>query len=272
MADILFKCSACSRHLIGNAAVIGTVIACTDCGQQIFVPKSAIWFKCSKCQAELAAPSGLIGEPFHCPSCRERVVVPQQSTATPASRVTAWPKADLLFKCSACSRHLAVSAANVGAVVACKACKQQIIIPKPSIVFKCQKCQAELVAPPSLGGEAFDCPHCQGSFVVPQHNATAPVANGKPVPKTDLLFKCSACASPLDADTSIVGAIVACPSCKQQVIVPKPSITFKCTKCLRELVAPSSLGGDTFECPRCGGTSSVPPAAIRLPQKRPGRS
>jgi len=272
MADILFKCSACSRHLVVNATVMGTVIACTECSQQIFVPKSGIWFKCSKCLAELAAPSGLVGEPFHCPNCGEDVVVPQHSTAAPAPSGKPATVADLLFTCSACARHLAVDAASVGAVVACKACKQQVIVPKTGISFKCQKCQRELVAPLSLAGQTFDCPQCEASLVVPQQSAAAPATNGKPAPKVDVLFKCSACSGQLSADVTSVGTIVACAACKQAMIVPKPNISFKCQKCLRELGATPNLGGEATECPRCGGALVVPSAAIRLPQKQTGKS
>ncbi len=89
--------------------------------------------------------------------------------------------ADILFKCSGCSAHLAVDDAGVGSILNCTTCGQQVVVPKPDIQFRCPKCQSELAAPPRLAGEPFDCPNCETGLTIP---LKSPLPLKRPTPST----------------------------------------------------------------------------------------
>lgn len=176
MADILFKCFECSRHLVAETDRIGEAVECGQCKERMLVPQPDIAFQCPKCEAELAAPADLAGEAFRCTRCEEALIVPAAGTpvadaagddAAHDADDAAAPMPDLLFKCSACPKHLAVDAGAVGKVVNCTECGQAVLVPQPGILFQCPACEAELAAPAGLAGEAFDCPNCEAALVVP---------------------------------------------------------------------------------------------------------
>jgi len=77
MADLLFKCPECSKHLAVDATSSNSTLTCPDCGQTISIPRVAILFKCPSCFHELAAPSNIAGERFHCSKCEVALVVPE---------------------------------------------------------------------------------------------------------------------------------------------------------------------------------------------------
>ena len=80
MADVLFKCGQCSKHLVIDASAAGRLVKCMDCGQVIRVPESADSFKCLSCSHDLAIPHNDVGEGFHCPKCRAELMVPTTPT------------------------------------------------------------------------------------------------------------------------------------------------------------------------------------------------
>ncbi|MDD5705618.1 MAG: hypothetical protein PHR35_06810 [Kiritimatiellae bacterium] len=123
MADILFICTGCAKHLAVDQAGVGVIIACTTCGQKVLVPNASIFFSCSHCHAELAAPPGLAGEEFNCPSCEGVLVVPMQEedesssvSEDPPETVNEQNRPDAPQVCSSCGQETAR-----GAVV-CTAC------------------------------------------------------------------------------------------------------------------------------------------------------
>ena len=167
MADILFKCFECSRHLVAETERIGEAVECGQCKERMLVPQPDIAFPCPTCKAELASPFDLAGEAFRCTKCGAGLIVPQLAAEPQEPGDAPTPMADVLFMCSACSKHLAVATAAIGAVVNCTACKQQVLVPQADIAFECPSCEANLAAPVGMAGEAFDCPNCEGSLVVP---------------------------------------------------------------------------------------------------------
>ena len=167
MADILFKCFECSRHLVAETERIGAAVVCGECKEQMLVPEPDIAFQCPKCQAQLAAPSDLAGEAFRCTKCGAGLVVPQGVAETPEMGEPTALHADMLFICSACAKHLAVDTAGVGTIVNCTECGQQVLVPQPQLSFPCPACEAELAAPSGMSGEPFDCPGCGATIIVP---------------------------------------------------------------------------------------------------------
>ncbi len=83
MADLLFKCPHCARHLVVEDSAVGETLECLACGQPVLVPKSANAFKCPSCAYDLSASTKVAGKFFHCPSCGRSLIVP----ATPTMRL-----------------------------------------------------------------------------------------------------------------------------------------------------------------------------------------
>ena len=91
MADLLFKCRHCSKHLVIDGAASGKMLKCVDCGQPIRVPRLARAFKCPTCSCELSIPPADEGEQFHCPACKAALVVPTTlTTRLPVRRTECW--------------------------------------------------------------------------------------------------------------------------------------------------------------------------------------
>lgn len=79
MADIEFKCPACTKSLTIDAKGAGKMIKCPDCGATVQVPgkpSSDVQFKCQHCGRALNAPSGKIGQACRCPDCKGISPVP----------------------------------------------------------------------------------------------------------------------------------------------------------------------------------------------------
>ena len=73
MADLVFRCSACSKSLVIDERGVGLTVQCVDCEAPLAVPAADIHFECESCGCSLAVPSGLEHTPFQCPSCDETV-------------------------------------------------------------------------------------------------------------------------------------------------------------------------------------------------------
>ena len=78
MADILFKCPHCSKHLVVGDSASGKMRKCVECSQSVQIPWIAnIEFQCPSCSCDLSAPSSIRGERFHCPNCERELNVPE---------------------------------------------------------------------------------------------------------------------------------------------------------------------------------------------------
>lgn len=87
MADILFKCPNCTKHLVVDGAAVGKTLKCVDCGSLVQVPRPTSAFKCPLCDWVLSAPSSIAGERFHCPNCDELMAMPSApETSGPSDR------------------------------------------------------------------------------------------------------------------------------------------------------------------------------------------
>ena len=84
MADLLFKCLECSKHLAVDEAAKGRSVKCVDCGKPVRVPADVSAVNCPACAWELALPPSLAGETFHCPNCDGALVVPKSSVTLSA--------------------------------------------------------------------------------------------------------------------------------------------------------------------------------------------
>jgi predicted RNA-binding Zn-ribbon protein involved in translation (DUF1610 family) len=82
MADLLFKCTECAKHLAVDAAAAGGMVECTLCGRSVLVPQPTVAFRCPKCDAELVAPDGLAREVYDCPACEAVFAVPETPEET----------------------------------------------------------------------------------------------------------------------------------------------------------------------------------------------
>ncbi|HTS17073.1 MAG TPA: hypothetical protein VMP11_05825 [Verrucomicrobiae bacterium] len=93
MADILFKCSQCGKHLVIGDSAAGLTINCSDChapvhvpqlhtpphrsfdphGNPIFTHPEASPITCPHCNVTFFAARQLLRETIHCPNCRSDI-------------------------------------------------------------------------------------------------------------------------------------------------------------------------------------------------------
>jgi len=73
MPDVFFKCEACGRHFVADAAGAGIIINCPDCNTLATIPEIANPGNCPRCQYELSYSPKMQGESVHCPGCRGEV-------------------------------------------------------------------------------------------------------------------------------------------------------------------------------------------------------
>ncbi len=173
---------------------------------------------------------------------------------------------DILFKCSKCTKTLAVDATAVGQPLACSDCGTPVEVPLPDIKYRCTSCKADLFSPQELKGETLHCPNCQNAVVVqisdadylrkrmkeldqePKtpvvHPSLTPVANHPPlVPAkmtpTVILKKFSA--KPTSAYT-----------------VENGILRFVCPHCSQPLEAEHDMADEKIECPKCANSIRVP--------------
>lgn len=77
MADVLFQCSKCSKHMCADESRIGRKFHCPDCANLVTVPPPAIVFSCAACLDHFAAADDLRGTDFLCPGCHAVMHIPE---------------------------------------------------------------------------------------------------------------------------------------------------------------------------------------------------
>ena len=75
---------------------------------------------------------------------------------------------DVLLKCPACLKHLAVDEAAKGRTVRCVDCGRPVEVPQAVVPFACPACGWALSASASCGDESFHCPNCEEPVVLPR--------------------------------------------------------------------------------------------------------
>jgi predicted RNA-binding Zn-ribbon protein involved in translation (DUF1610 family) len=114
----------------------------------------------------------------------------------------------MLFKCSVCSKSLAVDVSLLGRRFICPECQTKIHAPRPEIVFRCPKCGCDLAAPEKLEMQDFECPNCQQTITIPEMS-TVP---------------CPSCGANIELDhdyyRELAGKVFDCPECGERVPVP----------------------------------------------------
>lgn len=91
------------------------------------------------------------------------------------------------------------------------------------INFDCPACGQNLDAPPDMAGLEIVCPSCENTITIPSAESTEKAAATPQEPQPDINFDCPHCGQNLDAPPQIVGCVIACPSCSQQITVPEES-------------------------------------------------
>ncbi len=79
MADVLFQCGKCSKHMCVNASRIGKRFHCPDCASLVVVPPPAIVFPCPGCREPFAVADDLRETDFLCPSCEAVMHIPART-------------------------------------------------------------------------------------------------------------------------------------------------------------------------------------------------
>lgn len=76
MADMLFKCTNCSKVLAIDGGCLKQSVNCTDCGCALVVPAADVEYRCPHCRVRLGSPSNMAGTLCSCPSCEKDLNVP----------------------------------------------------------------------------------------------------------------------------------------------------------------------------------------------------
>lgn len=89
-----------------------------------------------------------------------------------------------------------------------------------AIAFRCPGCQKSLYAPDGKEGRPATCPNCGQKVTVP----TSPPAAAKPTPTPEptIRFRCTLCGAVHERRARFAGEIMACPSCKERIMIPRP--------------------------------------------------
>lgn len=78
MADILFKCPECGKHLAIDESGEAIPIKCPDCSKFVTVPPSIMEVSCPSCKQVLKVSSSAAGERFYCPRCSIEIQLPEK--------------------------------------------------------------------------------------------------------------------------------------------------------------------------------------------------
>lgn len=143
---------------------------------------------------------------------------------------------DLLFKCSVCSKHLAVNVTMLGRRFICPQCHTKIHAPRPSIVFHCPRCRCELTAPEKLAMQDFECPECENKIVIPEVSVVT----------------CPACDVNIELEKDyyreLAGGVLDCPECGRPIPVPVlPSSAPAPAESSDDTVLPRGFGHKTMK-------------------------
>lgn len=115
---------------------------------------------------------------------------------------------DLLFKCSICSKSLAVDTSMLGRRFVCPQCQTKIHAPTPEIIFRCVHCSCDLCAAEKLCMQDFECPHCSGNVTIPERS----------------VIQCPGCSINIELDRDyyleLAGDTIECPECAGTIPVP----------------------------------------------------
>jgi DNA-directed RNA polymerase subunit RPC12/RpoP len=76
MADVLFQCGECSKHMCVDGSRIGRRFHCPDCASLVVVPPPAIVFPCAGCRGTFAVADDLRETDFLCPNCEAVMHIP----------------------------------------------------------------------------------------------------------------------------------------------------------------------------------------------------
>jgi DNA-directed RNA polymerase subunit RPC12/RpoP len=131
--------------------------------------------RCTSCSSENRETARF------CAKCGKRLVVPASSASTVRTSevgglpATVQPSApanqptprDVIFRCSHCSKSLAIAETAVGRTYACTDCHLPVVVPEPEAQFNCPGCSRQLCAPGEVFGTNVRCPECQVEFLVP---------------------------------------------------------------------------------------------------------
>ena len=79
---------------------------------------------------------------------------------------------DILFRCKACSKNLAIEEAGAGGRVRCTDCGCAVVVPAPVLDFACPSCRCALRASDAVKGSPFQCPNCGVEVLVPRDTTT----------------------------------------------------------------------------------------------------
>lgn len=117
MADILFRCPACSMCLSASDEFIGVAFACPGCQADVQVPVPVMDFACPSCQVDMAAPYDARSVLFGCPECETEMRLP----------------ANLTFRCASCRTPLELPEDQyrefAGHTAVCPECHEDLAIP-----------------------------------------------------------------------------------------------------------------------------------------------
>ncbi len=76
MSDLLFRCPECNKSLAVDQSAIGAHCFCSDCRNEIDVPKPIIEFRCPFCGCDLLVPDGMGRDLVECPGCETGIPTP----------------------------------------------------------------------------------------------------------------------------------------------------------------------------------------------------
>ena len=174
------------------------------------------------CGAKFAAPSNLAGRKVACPKCKQPVRIP---AAASTERAVASATAMIPTICK-CGYEFKAKPELAAKKVACPKCKQPVRIPAAPaasagaderIRVKCG-CGYEIKAKSELAGRKVACPKCHADVRLPGEKK----ADGHrriPASGEKIRFACK-CGERISAKPELAGKRVACPKCKQAVLVP----------------------------------------------------
>lgn len=95
MAELVFECSVCGKHLCIDERGAGKSIACPDCQHEVSIPEPALTHRCSSCNADIAIPAAFRGRTINCPKCDHRFLVSlkarhiRRSSSSPSANTSA---------------------------------------------------------------------------------------------------------------------------------------------------------------------------------------
>ena len=131
-----------------------------------------------------------------------------------------------------------------GKQVACPTCGQALVVPAAAstapapaagtIAVVC-RCGKRMAAPQNLAGRQVQCPACKQPLTVPAA-AMQPASPAAPVTAAGPIAVTCRCGKSFAAPANLAGKQVACPSCRNPILVPHPGVSS----------APSASNDDGF--------------------------